>query len=104
MLFCFGIAILLGHAEINNVDDIGSLSTGSANQEVIWLYVAVDEILFMNGLHPRQHLFRNHDDRLDAEPTAAMVKQILERGAQQVDHQDIVKTFLSEIVDIGNAS
>lgn len=33
-----------------------------------------------------------------------MVEEVLQRGAEQVDHKDIVKTFLTEVVHIRNAS
>jgi hypothetical protein len=49
------------------------------------------------------HLLGNHDDSLDGETATAVVEEILERGTQQVDHKDVVKAFLAEVVDIGNA-
>jgi hypothetical protein len=49
------------------------------------------------------HLLGNHAHSLEAEPPVAVVKQILQRGAKEVDDQDVVQTFLAEVVDIGNA-
>lgn len=54
MLFGLGIAILLCHTEVDNVDDVGALGAGSADEEVIGLDVAVDQVLLVDGLHPRQ--------------------------------------------------
>lgn len=57
----------------------------------------------MNCLNARKHLLGDHDDCLDREPPATVIKEVLERGAKQVDHQDIVQTFLAKVVDIRNA-
>lgn len=32
-----------------------------------------------------------------------MVEEVLKRGAEEVDDQDVVEAFLSEVVNIGNA-
>ncbi len=50
------IAILLGHAKVDHVDDVGRLGTRSANQEVIGFDIPVDEILLVDGLDTRQLL------------------------------------------------
>jgi hypothetical protein len=31
-----------------------------------------------------------------------VVEQIFERGAKEIDDEDVVKAFLAEVVDIGN--
>lgn len=48
------------------------------------------------------HLLGHHDHSLDGESAAAMVEKILQRGSQQVYHQDVVKALLAEVIDIGN--
>jgi hypothetical protein len=50
MLFRFWVAVLLRHAEIDDMDDIGGFCAGSADQEVVGLDVTVDEVLLMDGL------------------------------------------------------
>ena len=50
------------------------------------------------------HLFCNHDDCLDREASVAMIEEVFQTGAEQINHKDIVQTFLSKVVDIGNAS
>lgn len=47
-------------------------------------------------------MLRDHHDSLNGEPSAAVVKEILERRAEQVDDEDVVQTFLSEVVYIGD--
>jgi hypothetical protein len=49
------------------------------------------------------HLLCHHAHRLEAEPPVAVVKKIFQRGAEQVDDQDVVEAFLAKVVDIWNA-
>ena len=44
VLLRLGVAVLLGHAEVDNVDNVGALGAGAADEEVVGLDVA------MNGL------------------------------------------------------
>lgn len=53
VLLGLGVSILLGHTKVDHVDDIGGLSAGATNQEVIRFDIAVDEILFMDCLNTR---------------------------------------------------
>lgn len=48
------------------------------------------------------HLFSHLNDSLQRESPSAVVEEIFQRGAKQIDHEDIVKTLLTEIVDIRN--
>ena len=52
MLLRLRITILLSHAKVDNVDDVGTLRTGATNQEIVRLDVSVDEVLLVDGLHP----------------------------------------------------
>lgn len=49
------------------------------------------------------HLLSSHDDSLDAEFTTAHVEEVLERRSEQVDDEDVVKAFVSKVVDLGDA-
>lgn len=51
MLLCLWVSVLLGHSEIDNVDDIGRLGTGSSDQEVVGFDVAVNEVPVVYSLH-----------------------------------------------------
>lgn len=44
------VAILLGHAEIHDVNHVGGLCARSADQEVVGLDVAIDEVLLVDSL------------------------------------------------------
>ena len=50
----FGVSILLRHPEINHMDNICSLGSRPSNKEVVWLDIAVDQVLFVDGLDPRE--------------------------------------------------
>lgn len=102
VLLRLGVAVLLGHAKINDVNDIGGLGAGTANDEVVGFDVAVDEVSLVDGLDAGEHLLGDHDDGLDGESAAAVVEEVLERGAEEVDDEDVVKTLLAKVVDIGD--
>jgi hypothetical protein len=54
VLLRLGVTVLLGHTEVDDVNYIGTLRAWSTNEEVVRLDVAVDEILLVDGLNPRQ--------------------------------------------------
>ena len=119
VLLRLGIAVLLGHSEVDNVNDILRLRVRSAYEEIVGLDVSVDEVLLVDGLYPRQlghvsrrkrsrrsatyHLLCYHDHGLDGEFAVAMVEEVLQAGPQQVNDQDVVEALLTEVVDIRNA-
>ena len=49
------------------------------------------------------HLLGYHDNRLDGEFPVAVVEQVLQAGAEQVDDQDVVQALLAKVVNIRNA-
>jgi hypothetical protein len=98
------VTVLLGHAEVDDVDNVGSLGAGAADKEVVGLDVAVDQVLLMDCLHARQHLLGDHDNSLGREATVAVIEQVFEGRTQQVNDEDIVKSLLTEVVDVGNTS
>ena len=119
VLLGLGVAVLLRHAEVDNVDDVGALRAGPANEEVVWLDIPVDQVLLVDGLYAGQlgrvrgkyiarrgvthHLLRYHDDGLDGEFAVAVVKQVLQAGTEQVNDEDVVKALLAKVVHIRNA-
>jgi len=54
VLLRLGVAVLLGHSEVDNVDNVGALGAWAADEEVVGLDVSVDEVLLVDSLHPRQ--------------------------------------------------
>jgi hypothetical protein len=84
------VTVLLGHAEVDDVNNVGSLGARATDEEVVGLDVAVDEVLLVDGLHARQHLLGDHDDSLGGEATVAVVEQVFEGRAQQIDDKNVV--------------
>jgi len=54
VLLRLGVTVLLGHAEVDDMDDVGALGAWPADQEVVGLDVSVDEVLLVDGLDARQ--------------------------------------------------
>ena len=52
VLLRLGVTVLLGHTKVHDVNYISTLRAWSANEEVVRLNVAVDEVLLVNGLNP----------------------------------------------------
>ena len=50
VLLGLGVTVLLGHAKVDHVDDVGALGAGTTNEEVVGLDVTVDEVLLVDGL------------------------------------------------------
>lgn len=44
------VAVLFGHAKINNVNDIGCFTPRPSDKEVVWFDISVDQVLFMDSL------------------------------------------------------
>ena len=101
MLLRFWIAVLLCHTEVDNMDNASAFASWSADQKIIGLNIAINEILFMDSLNPRQlwdcqyrtvyfkfffyHLLRYHYNSLNRKSSVAVIEKILKAGAQQVN-------------------
>ena len=46
------------------------------------------------------HLLSYHDDSLDGELSVAVVEQVLQAGAEEVNDQNVVKALLAKVIDI----
>lgn len=119
VLLRLGISVLFGHAEVDDMDNIGDLGVRTADKEVVGFDVPIDHVLLVDRLYSRQlenirtgfvvkgkhtyHLFRDHDNGLDRKPTITIIEQILETGTQQVNDQDVVQPFLAKVVDVRDA-
>ena len=104
MLLCLWVAILLCHAEVDDMNDAQRLAARPPNQEIIRLDIAVNQILLVDCLYSGKHLLRDHDHSLCGEFAAAMVEEIFQGRAQQIYDQNVVETFLTKVVDVWNAS
>lgn len=98
------ITVLLSHAKIDDVDDVGSLGGWAADKEVVGLDVTVDQILLVDCLHAREHLLSHHHHSLGGESSVAVIEQILQTGTEEVDDENVVQALLAKVVDIGDTS
>ena len=96
-----GIAVLLGKAEIDDVDD--RLTLPETNKEIIGLNVAMDEGLGMDVFQPAEELVGKHEHRLELESPAAVIEQILQRRTQQIQYHHIVVAFNSVPTNVGDS-
>lgn len=65
MLFRFGITILLGHTEVDDVNDVGGFRVGSAYQKVVGLDISVDQVLFVDCLYSGKLEHGQHGSPID---------------------------------------
>jgi len=104
VLLGLGVTVLLGHAEVDDVDNVRVLAVGTTDEEVVRLDVTVDEVLLVDGLYAGQHLLGDHHNSLDGESAVAVVEEILQGRTKQVNDKNVVEAFLAEVIDIGNTS
>lgn len=97
-----GISVLLGEAEINNVDLVATLA--DTHEEVVGLDVAVDEGFSMDILDAGDELISQKQDSLQRELAVAEVEEILQAGAEEVEDHGVVITLGAEPADEGNAN
>lgn len=64
--------------------------------------VCLGFILFFCRKVLTYHLLCNHDDCLYGESAVTVVEEVFQTGSEQVDDENIVKTLLTKVVDIGN--
>ena len=87
----------------DNVDGAVAVEGHAANEKVLWLDVAVDNVLAVDVLQPRDELDGTHAHRLQREAAAAHVKEVLEAGAQQLQDEAVVFAARSKVEALWNA-
>lgn len=93
------IAVPLGQTKVNQIDML--LVISKSHHKVIWLDIAMDKVFVMDVLDPLDHLVSQHQDSLEAKPSMAQVKEILETVPEEVHHHGIVVTHRSVIYNTG---
>jgi len=97
-----GITVFLGQTKIDNVDLVAALA--NAHEEVVRLYVTVDERLGVDVLDAGDELVGEEKDGLQRELAVAEVEEVLEGGAEQVQDHSIVVALGTEPPHEGNAN
>ena len=70
------VLVPLGQSKVNYVDDV--LLFAQANQEVVGLYVSMQESALVDELNALDHLDRQHQDRLVRELSATVLIEIFQ--------------------------
>ena len=102
VLSCLWIAISLGEAEIDNVNNI--LLFAMTDEEVIRFHVSVNKVIIVQEFESLDHLVRDHQRRLYCEFALAEVECVFETGTKQVHDHGVVVALDAEPVDRRNAS
>ena len=58
----------------------------------------------MDKLYTLQHLNGQHQHRLQRELATAVLEEILQAGAKQVNCHDVVVTLLAKVMDLGKSN
>ena len=95
------VSVFLGQSKVYQ-EQFVAVST-NPHQKVVWLDVAVDEVLVVDVLDSPDHLIRQHEHSLHGEPPGAEVEEVLEAGSEKVHDQDIVVPLLTIPPDVGDA-
>lgn len=96
-----GVSVLLGQAEIDNVDLVATLA--NAHKEVIGLDVSMDEGLGVDVLDTRDELIGQEKDGLEGEFSVTEVEEILQTGTEEIENHGIVVTLGTEPANKRNA-
>ncbi len=51
-------------------------------------------------VHVPYHLFRYHYNRLYRESSIAVIEEVFKTGAKEIYDEDVVETFLAEVIDV----
>lgn len=97
-----GVSISLTQPEIDAVDEI-SRAAPPIGDKVGGLDVPVDQVAGVHQFHALEHLVGDHEDGLETEATAAFVELVLEGGAEEIHHHEVVGVLGAEVVDFGEA-
>ena len=74
------VFVELCEAEIDYVQLVPSF-LGTTHQEVVWLYVSVQDLFFVADLDPLNHHLPNQKHRFKVELPLAFLKKVFERKA-----------------------
>lgn len=92
------VTILFGQTEIDQ-EDFVTVAT-DAHEKVIWLDVAVNEVLVVNKLNATYHLIGEHKYCLHSKTARAKVEKIFERWSEQVHDQYVVVLLLAKPANV----
>ena len=74
MLVRFSVPVALSEAEVYQMNQRGPLA--NPNQEIVGLYVSVDEVFRMNIFDAGEHLIGQHQGSFERETSPTIIEQI----------------------------
>ena len=87
------LAVLLGQAEVDEVEALGVGRARATHQQVVGADVAVSEAALMHELNDVDQLVEQLQHRLERQAAAAAHQQVVEGRAEQVDDQNLNSTY-----------
>lgn len=78
VLLRLGVPVLLRQTKVNDVDLVGLLA--QSDEEIIRLYVTVNEVLSVHQFYARDHLVAQHQHCLQRELATTEGEELLQRG------------------------
>lgn len=102
VLPCLGVSVALRETEVNHVDHTGF--GVDAHQKIVRLHISVQEVLRVHEFDASNHLLGEHADRFEREAAVAELKEVLDRGAQQLHDHRLVVALDAVPVDVRDST
>jgi hypothetical protein len=99
VLVAAAVPVLAAQPEVHHEQVVRLLL--QPHQEVFGLEIPVEDVPVVHGLDPLEQLVRQHQHRLEGEALLAHDEQVLEGGAQQVQHDQVAPRLLAGHVHCG---
>jgi hypothetical protein len=104
VLSCFTVSVPLCQTEIYYITQLLFLNNLISHQEIVRLYVSVDEVCLMQQLYPREYLFSEHTSRFQTELPITLLEYCLERLTEHLNDHDSVVSLDTEPVYLRNTT
>ncbi len=101
VLVCARVAIPFREAKVDDVDNV--LLLVEANEEVVWLHIAVHVVARVHVLEALDQLVRKQQRRLQGKLARAKVEEVLQGRTEEVHHERVVREVPSEPPHGGDA-
>ncbi len=80
-----------------------TLAFAKANEEIVRFDISMDETFGVDVFESAEELIGQHEDCFELEASTAVVEEIFEGRAEEVEDHDVVVAFDSVPADIGDA-
>lgn len=97
----FGVTVLLGKAEIDDINLVASLT--DTHKEVVRFDITMNEGLGVDVFDTGDELIGQKEDGLEGKLSVAEVEKVFQAGTKQIEHHGVVVTFCAKPTDKRNA-